>query len=92
MKRHRKNMILSLGCQGPFSMGCTTHCNLKGMSSLLWWQLWLVKCHVKKNPPRGDFQMKNLDEDFSFQNNFPTQKQISCLELIDCNSKCAILG
>lgn len=31
-----------------------------------------------------------VDKELSFQHNFATQKQIDCLQLTDCNTKCSI--
>lgn len=53
-KRHRENVILSLGCQDSFSMGYTLQPNLKEMRKLLWWKLWLARRYVEKNPFHGD--------------------------------------
>lgn len=92
MKRHRKNVILFPGYQGPFSMGCTLLSQPERDKVAFMVAVWLAKCHVKKNPSHGDedhmfalFKMKKS----LFSITFP-HRNISCFELTDCSSRRAI--
>lgn len=92
VKCHRESVSLSPGYQVPVQWATLFTPVWKGWGSFysgnygLWTVMWKRTFLVVMTI----LCLLYVDKELSFQHNFATQKQIDCLQLTDCNTKCSI--
>ena len=90
VKCHRKTVSLSPGYQVPVQWATvwkgwgSFYGGNYGLWTVMWKRTFLVVMAI--------LCLLYVDKELSFQHKFATQKQIDCLQLTDCNTKCYILS